>query len=508
MTGYCSVRQGTVVMSADLTGNRLTTPHRRVSRVAHMCGIFGIFGHPEAARLAYLGLHALQHRGQESAGISAADGHAVRTYRGMGSVVDVFDEETLGRLGGHAAAGHVRYSTAGESDAVNAQPVAIRYHGGHLALAHNGNLVNAGTLRSELEAEGSIFSTNLDSEVFVHLVARQRQGDVIQSLSKVLPRLKGAYSVLLLTPTTMIAARDPLGFRPLAVGKIERSAKEGGSREAWVFASETCAFSLIGAQFVRSLAPGEIAVVDESGMRTHQPGEKNPKHFCVFEHIYFARPDSVVGEQSVYYARRRLGRQLAKEQPAEADIVIPVPDSGTTAAMGYAETAGIPYEMGLVRSHYVGRTFIEPQQSIRNFGVKLKLATVRPVIEGKRVVVIDDSLVRGTTSRKIVDMVRQAGAREVHVRISAPPTTHSCFYGIDTPTREELIASKMTVEEIRAFIGADSLGYLSMDGMLEAVKPEHGGFCHACFSGEYPVPIEPQGKCLPLPLLGRRLRAR
>jgi amidophosphoribosyltransferase len=467
-----------------------------------MCGIFGIYGHPEAANLTYLGLHGLQHRGQESVGIASSDRTRLYTFKGMGLVVDVFDRSTLSRLRGSAAIGHVRYSTAGDSDLANAQPLAVRHARGQLALAHNGNLVNAGPLRAELEAAGSIFASNSDSEVIVHLFARTQEHKIVDRIATSLAQVRGAFSLLFLTERKLIAARDPFGFRPLNLGRLPlpngKPASES-SPHAWVFASETSAFDLIGAEMVRSVRPGEIIVIDRKGMRAYQRFAAEKRHFCVFEHVYFARPDSQLGGQSIYRSRHAFGRQLARERPASADLVIPVPDSGTTAALGYAAQSGLPFEMGLIRSHYVGRTFIEPEQSIRHFGVKLKLSPVRAVIQGKRVVVVDDSLVRGTTSRKIVAMLRGAGAKEVHLRISSPPVRHPCQYGIDIPTPEELIANGKTEAEIRDFVGADSLGYLSLEGMLEALKDGTGAtYCDACFSGRYPVAFEQPGKPRPL----------
>jgi amidophosphoribosyltransferase len=453
-----------------------------------MCGIFGVYGHPEAANLTYLGLHALQHRGQEAAGIVSADGGGLRAHRAMGLVADAFGTSTLEKLPGRAAIGHVRYATAGASDLRNAQPLTVEYAQGHLAIAHNGNLVNAGTIRTRLEASGSIFQSSADTEVIVHLIAHAREPDIVDRVITALRQVEGAYSLLFLTESTLIAARDPSGFRPLALGRL---------RDAFVFASETCAFDLIEAEFIRELDPGEVVVVDSSGLRSLRPfGARPPETFCVFEQVYFARPDSRVNGQSVYRVRERLGRRLAEEHPVDADVVIPVPDSGIAAAIGYARRSGIPYDMGLIRSHYVGRTFIEPQQSIRHFGVKLKLNAVREVLEGKRVVVIDDSIVRGTTSRKIVKMIRAAGAREVHLRISSPPTTHPCYYGIDTPTRSELIASSHSPAEIARYVTCDSLGYLSVEGLLDAVEAPRDargqrlGYCAACFTGSYPVAFE------------------
>jgi amidophosphoribosyltransferase len=458
-----------------------------------VCGIIGIFGHPEAANHAYLGLHALQHRGQESAGLVSTDGTQLFTQRGMGLVADVFDAATLQGLPGHAAIGHARYSTTGQSHLRNAQPLAIEYAAGSLAVSHNGNLINAEQLRADLEGRGAIFQTTTDTEVITHLVAHA-SGRPIERIASALGMVRGAYSLIFLTERELIAARDPEGIRPLALGRLG---------DAWLVASESCAFGLIGAEFEREIEPGELLVIDSGGLHSQRPFAERPPHFCIFEYVYFARPDSRLEGISVYTAREHLGRRLALVHPVEADVVIPVPDSGMAAAIGYARQSGIPYDMGLIRSHYVGRTFIEPQQSIRHFGVKLKLSAVREVLEGKRVVVIDDSIVRGTTSRKIVDMIRQSGAREVHLRISSPPTRFSCFYGIDTPSRRELIAASKSFEEIREFTGADSLGYLSTEDMVTAVEDARAaagrvasmgqkrlGFCTACFSGDYPVAIE------------------
>lgn len=444
-----------------------------------MCGIFGIVGHPEASNLAYLGLHALQHRGQESAGIVASDGHMLRAYRDMGLVADIFTAPVLEKLPGSSAIGHVRYSTAGVSQLRNAQPFSVQYSGGHLALAHNGNLVNALALRARLEAEGAIFQSDSDTEVLIHLIARSRHPSLEQRLVEALGQVQGAYSLLLLTQDKLIAVRDPYGFRPLVLGRL---------RNAWVLASETTALDLIEAELIRELEPGEMVVIDESGMHSSHPLAP-PQRLgrCIFEYIYFARPDSVLWGRSVFEVRKELGRQLAREQPAPgADLVIAVPDSGVPAAIGFAQASSLPYDVGLIRSHYVGRTFIEPQQSIRHFGVKLKLAAVREVLKGRRVVVVDDSIVRGTTSRKIVKMIKAAGALEVHLRISSPPTQWPCYYGIDTPSRQELIASSHSVEEIARYVTADSLGYLTLEGLGQAVgdRPQ-ATFCTACFSGRY-----------------------
>jgi len=449
-----------------------------------MCGVFGIHGHDEAANIAYLGMHALQHRGQESAGLVAADDGKLRRHVAMGLVSDAFNRDVLARLPGTTAIGHVRYSTAGSSELRNAQPFLFEYSGGTIAIAHNGNLVNANELRSELEAAGSIFQTSSDTEVIVHLMAKAREPDVLGKLQAALRRVRGAYSLIILTNDgKMIAVRDPNGFRPLVLGRL---------KDAYVLSSETCSFDLIEADLLRELEPGEIVVIEKGGMTTHKLPDSTivDRTFCVFEHVYFARPDSLVNGKSVYRAREKMGMKLALEAPIEADVVIPVPDSGVPSAIGYSKQSGIPFEMGLIRSHYVGRTFIEPQDSIRHFGVRLKLSPVRSIVDGKKVVVVDDSLVRGTTSRKIVKMLRAAGAKEVHLRISAPPTTHPCFYGIDTPTRSELVAASHSVDEINKYVTSDTLVYLSHEGMMQAVGSETGkGYCSACFTGKYPVAL-------------------
>jgi amidophosphoribosyltransferase len=445
------------------------------------CGLFGIFRHAEAANLTYLGLYALQHRGQESAGIVTSDGDKVRCEKGMGLVNDVFDDKRLQALPGNMAIGHVRYSTAGDTVAENAQPYLIDCHRGPIAVCHNGNLVNAATLKQQLEAAGAIFQSNSDTEVILHLYARSHKERLEDAISTSLTKLMGAFSLLFLTKDSLVAARDPWGFRPLVVGQLG---------DATIVTSETCALDLIDAEYVREVEPGELLVIDASGMRSFRPFPPEPKAQCVFEHVYFARPDSVVFGRNVLESRLSLGRQLAREQPAAADIVVPVPDSGMGAALGYSEESGLPFQWGLIRNHYVGRTFIEPKQKVRSFGVKVKLNPVPSVLAGKRVVLIDDSIVRGTTSRKIVRMVREAGAREVHMRISSPPTTGPCYYGIDTPSKHELIAATHDVEEIRQHIEADSLGYLSQEGLLKAVGDTSGDrFCTACFSGRYPVAV-------------------
>jgi amidophosphoribosyltransferase len=442
------------------------------------CGVFGIFGHPEAANMTYLGLYALQHRGQESAGIAASDGQQVRVSKAMGYVADVFNSQVLEGLPGHAAIGHVRYSTAGESRLSNAQPFLIDCAHGQISICHNGNLVNADGLRNELVRQGSIFQSGSDTEVVLHLFARSRARTTEEAVVDSVTQVQGAFSFLMLTRDRMIAVRDPHGFRPLALGRLD---------DAFVVCSETCAMDLIGATFIRDVEPGEILVVTANGVRSIKPFAPAALAHCVFEHVYFSRPDSYVFGQSVNEVRTNLGRILAREQRVDADVIVPVPDSGVCAAMGYAEEAGIPLRMGLIRNHYVGRTFIQPQAAIRHFGVKVKLNPVRSILEGKRVVLVDDSLVRGTTSRKIVRMVRASGAREVHVRISCPPTISPCFYGVDTPRRSELIAATHTIEEIRTYLDADSVAYLSLEGLMSAVGERRGSYCSSCYTGVYPV---------------------
>jgi len=446
------------------------------------CGVFGIFGAKEAAELTYLGLYALQHRGQEGAGIVSSDGQNIYEHRGSGEVNEVFaSEETLGKLKGHIAIGHNRYSTTGASSSVNIQPILITYKRGKLALAHNGNLTNSFSLRTWMEKNGSIFQTSSDSEIILHLVARSKKSTVIQMVQDALSKVKGAYSVIFNSGDSLIAARDPRGFRPLALGRLKR---------AWVVASETCAFDIIGAKYERDIKPGELVVINKKGIKSYFPFKPVRHSFCIFEFIYFARPDSVIFNENVDKIRRRLGMQLAKEKPAEADIVISVPDSSNTATLGYCEQSGIKYEVGLIRNHYIGRTFIEPEQNIRDLDARIKFNPVRGVLKGQRVVVVDDSIVRGTTSKKLIHMLRKAGAKEVHFRVSSPPIISPCFYGVDMPTREELIASSKSVEEIRKFLDVDTLGYLSLPGMLSMHSLNGRGFCAACFSGRYPTKIE------------------
>jgi amidophosphoribosyltransferase len=443
------------------------------------CGVFGIYGHPDAANLTYLGLYALQHRGQESAGIVSTDGKKLYSEKAMGLVADIFTDNRIKKLPGHAAIGHNRYSTTGDSISINIQPILVNFAMGSLAIAHNGNLVNAGILKAELEAYGSIFQSTMDSEVIIHLIAQSRMSNLHERIVDALQHVQGSYSLLLLAEDELIGLRDPHGFRPLVLGELSG---------AYVLASETCALDLIEATYIREIEPGEMVVINGSGIHSTFPFKRaNPSH-CIFEFIYFARPDSYVFGQNVYTTRKEFGRQLAKETGVEADVVIPVPDSGVPAALGFAEEAGIPFGLGLIRNHYIGRTFIEPRQTIRHFGVKIKLNPVKDVLKGKRVVVVDDSIVRGTTSKKIIKMIRNAGASEIHMRISSPPTMYPCYYGIDTPNRQELIASTHSIEEIRKYITADTLGYISMEGVKKVVdKPIN--YCVACFCGEYPVPF-------------------
>jgi amidophosphoribosyltransferase len=451
----------------------------KLDKLHEECGVFGVFGHSEAANLVYLGLYALQHRGQEGAGITSSDGKLLYTEKSMGLVADIFSEKRLKRLPGHTAIGHNRYSTAGSSTLKNVQPIVANFALGTLAIAHNGNLVNAGDLRKELEAEGAIFQSSSDSEVIIHLIAHSKESSFHERIIGGLKRVSGAYSLLLLTEKELVAVRDPYGVRPLCIAEIDG---------AYAVASETCALDLIGAKYLRDVEPGEMVVINQQGMHTLKAIASPRKAHCIFEFIYFARPDSrIFGGINVNEMRKKFGRQLVIESPVEADIVVPVPDSGVPAAIGYSEKSCIPFDFGLIRNHYVGRTFIEPKQSIRHFGVKVKLNPVRELLEGKRVIVVDDSIVRGTTSKKIVKMLREGGgAREVHVRISSPPNVGPCFYGIDTPTRQELIATTHSVEEIRKYITADTLSYMSLEG-LRSLVPNPGDFCCACFDNSYPI---------------------
>lgn len=447
------------------------------------CGVAGVYGTPDAARFTYLMLYALQHRGQEAAGIVSYNGSGLHAKIDMGLVADVFDKKTLDGLTGNHAIGHVRYSTAGGSMLANCQPIMANTGNGRIAVAHNGNLTNAIELRKKLVEQGAIFQTTSDTEVILHLFAKSKETGFVRPLLDGLRKLKGAYSFVFITKKGIVAARDPHGVRPLALGKVGK---------AWVVASETSAFDLIGAKYVRDVNPGELVDITNKGLNSYTIGQVQKKAMCVFEYVYFSRPDSRIFGKNVYEIRREMGRQLAREAPppAGADMVIPIPDSASVAAMGYAEESGLRYDMGLIRSHYIGRTFIEPRQSIRDFGAKIKYNAVAEALVGKSIILIDDSIVRGTTSRKLVRMLRRVGVKEVHMRISSPPVIDSCFYGIDTPTRKELIAAKFPIDKIRQYLGVNSLAYLSEDGMLNATKMKTSDFCTACFTGKFPIPVE------------------
>jgi amidophosphoribosyltransferase len=450
------------------------------------CGIFGVWGHQDAPQITYYGLHSLQHRGQEGAGIAVADGEQVQYAKGLGLVAEVFSKGQIDELNGHGAIGHVRYATAGGGGYDNVQPLVFRSQKGSLAMAHNGNLVNANALKHQLEGQGSIFQTSSDTEVLAHLIKRSGFSDLKDGVKNALTMLKGAYAFLVMTENQMMVALDPNGLRPLSIGRLG---------DAFVVASETCAFDVVGAVYERDVEPGELLIIDENGIRSEFYATSGNRAMCSMEYIYFSRPDSNINGINVHSARKSLGKQLAIEAPIEADVVTGVPDSSISAAIGYAESSGIPYELGLIKNRYVGRTFIQPSQELREQGVKMKLSPVRGIVKGKRVVMVDDSIVRGTTSRRIVKMLREAGATEVHVRISAPPISHPCFYGIDTSTEDELIAASHTIEEMRQVIGADSLSFLSEEGMLQAInrpdEDENRGQCLACFTGKYPTEIYP-----------------
>ena len=447
------------------------------------CGLFAIYGAKKAAELTYLGLYALQHRGQEASGIVSSDGHKFCQLKGMGQVNDVFaSKEVLAGLKGQMAIGHNRYSTTGSSSITNIQPIQISYRGNRLlAVGHNGNLTNSTSLRKKLEKEGSIFQTTTDSEIILHLIAHSKKEKIEESLADALTKVTGAYSLVFITPDSILAARDPYGWRPLALGRLN---------DAWVVASETCAFDIIGARYQRDVQPGEILLINKKGLKSFYTSKKVKHAFCIFEFIYFARPDSMIFGENVDKVRRRLGHQLAKEKPADADIVIAVPDSSNTHTLGYSEQSGIKFEVGMIRNHYIGRTFIHPEQKIRDLDARIKYNPVKGVLKGKKIVIVDDSIVRGTTSRKLVGMLRNAGTKEVHFRVSSPPIISPCFYGIDMPTKEELIASTKSVEQIRRYLGVDSLGYLSIEGMLSMPSLPRENFCVACFSGKYPSKIE------------------
>ena len=445
-----------------------------------MCGVFGIFGHKDASSLSYLGLYALQHRGEESAGIVAYDGRKIRQHRGMGLVSEVFDQETIRSLKGNIAVGHNRYSTTGSSTSKNIQPFLVSHKGTSIAIAHNGNLTNTLSLRRQMEEKGSIFQTTMDSEIIAHLIARSNGKDYTESVVEALRHLEGAYSIVLLVDGMLIGSRDPYGFRPLCLGKLG---------QAFVLASETSALDLIQAKYIRDVEPGETVFITKNGMKKIKSGAKRPNAFCIFEYIYFSRPDSNIFGHNVYLARKNLGRQLAREFPANCDIVMPVPDSGNYAAMGFSEESGIPFEAGMIRNHYVGRTFIQPSQFIRDFRVRVKLNPIKDVLKDKRIVVVEDSIVRGTTSRSRIRTLRQSGVKQIHMRVSCPPLISPCFYGIDFPTRKELIASSHTIEWIRKFIGLDSLNYLSLEGMLKSMPLPKDKFCTACFTAKYPTSL-------------------
>ena len=448
------------------------------------CGVVAIHGHPDAARQAYLGLYALQHRGQESAGIATADGQRLANIKGMGLVSEIFTDDVLAKLPGTMAIGHTRYSTTGDSALLNAQPIRVDSTKGLIAIAHNGNLVNLGNIRARLERDGAYFQTTSDSEIIVQLIAHSKAGSLVDAIADSLSQIDGAFSIVMMTRDRIFAARDPRGFRPLSIGRI----KNPGEPDTIIFASETCAFDLLRAEYLRDVLPGELVMVTEDGLTSRQYSTGVKQTSCIFEHVYFARPDSRIFGRWVQESRDEMGRQLARESGVPADVVVPVPDSGVTAALGYAEESGIRFRLGLIRNHYVGRTFIEPEQRVRDFGVRLKLNPVHNLLEGKRVILIDDSIIRGTTSRKIVRMVRGAGAKEVHLRISCPPTISPCFYGVDTPSKSELIAANNSIEEIRRFIEADSLAYLSLEGLLKCCDGvEHNGYCTACYTGNYPT---------------------
>ena len=450
------------------------------------CGVAAIYGHAEASKLAYLSLYALQHRGQESAGIASSNGERLELHKAMGLVSDIFTADALARVPGSLAIGHTRYSTTGDSALLNAQPIRVECSKGQIALAHNGNITNAHEIRSHLEQMGSIFQTTSDTEVVVHLIARSKEQTLESAMSDSLRRIEGAFSLVMLTPDRIFAARDPRGFRPLVMGRIKGQSEH--HKDTIVFASETCAFDLIGAVYEREVKPGELVIVGPEGVHSRFYATQQTLSSCVFEHVYFSRPDSIVFGRAVQQTRDAMGRQLALESPVAADIVVPVPDSGVTAAMGYSHQSGIPIQFGLIRNHYVGRTFIEPEQRVRDFGVRLKLNPVKHVIEGKRIVLIDDSIVRGTTSRKIVRMIRDAGAKEIHMRVSCPPTISSCYYGVDTPSKNQLIAANKSVEEIREYIHADSLAYLSLEGLRQAAgEGDEVKYCTGCYTGKYPT---------------------
>jgi amidophosphoribosyltransferase len=471
-------------------------PGDQDDKLREECGVIAIHGHPDAARQAYLGLYALQHRGQESAGIATADYNTLSNIKGMGLVADIFTDDVLRKLPGELAIGHTRYSTTGDSALLNAQPIRVESTRGMIAIAHNGNLINLGNTKARLEREGAVFQTTSDSEIIVQLIAHSQEQTLVDAIADSLRQVDGAFSIVMMTRDRIFAARDPRGFRPLSMGRI----KNPVGPDTVVFASESCAFDLLHAKFERDVKPGELIMVSRDGVTSRQYSSGIPQSSCIFEHVYFARPDSKIYNRWVQDSREMMGRQLARESGVPADLVVPVPDSGVTAAIGYAAESGVPFRFGLIRNHYVGRTFIEPEQKVRDFGVRLKLNPVRNLLEGRRIVLIDDSIIRGTTSRKIVRMVRAAGAKEVHLRISCPPTISPCFYGVDTPSKQELIAANKSIEEVRQFIEADSLAYLSMEGMKRACDGGEGNtFCVACYTGVYPTKLIDVEEILPAP---------
>ena len=480
----CHPERSSAVLSPNGVEGAAVVLRASDDKLREECGVVAIHGHPDAARQAYLGLYALQHRGQESAGIATADGQRLANIKGMGLVSEIFTEDVLAKLPGSMAIGHTRYSTTGDSALLNAQPIRVESTKGLIAIAHNGNLVNLGNLRTKLEREGAYFQTTSDSEIIVQLIAHSKAGTLVDAIADSLSQVDGAFSIVMMTRDRIFAARDPRGFRPLSMGRI----KNPDGPDTIIFASETCAFDLLRAEYIRDVLPGELVMVTDDGVTSRQYASGVPQASCIFEHVYFSRPDSRVFGRWVQESRDRMGRQLARESGVPADVIVPVPDSGVTAALGYAEEAGFPFRLGLIRNHYVGRTFIQPEQRVRDFGVRLKLNPVRNLLEGKRVVLIDDSIIRGTTSRKIVRMVRGAGAKEVHLRISCPPTVSPCFYGVDTPSKRDLIAANHSVEEIRQFIEADSLAYLSLEGLLSCCDGGEGNhYCVACYTGNYPT---------------------
>jgi amidophosphoribosyltransferase len=493
-------------LDPELDNSAVDEADDHFDKLREECGVMAIYNHPDAARLTYWGLYAQQHRGQESAGIASADGQHVNDIKGMGLVSEIFTDDVLAKLPGHIAIGHTRYSTTGDSALLNAQPISVESTKGLIAIAHNGNLVNLGTSKERLERDGAVFQTTSDSEIIIQLIAHSKQTTLVDCIADSLSQVEGAFSIVMMTRNRIFAARDPHGFRPLSMGRIIGT---DGEPDTFVFASETCAFDLLHAKYERDVEPGELVMVSEDGVTSRRYSDQSiPNSSCIFEHVYFARPDSRIYGRWVQKSREEMGRQLARESGVDADLVVPVPDSGVTAAIGYAAESGIPFNLGLIRNHYVGRTFIQPEQRVRDFGVRMKLNPVRSLLEGKRVILIDDSIIRGTTSRKIVRMVRAAGATEVHLRITCPPTISPCFYGVDTPSKKDLIAANKTVEEICQYIEADTLAYLSLPGLTHSCttgEPAKGlspaSFCTACYTGHYPTQWVDVAEILPAAVL-------